>query len=482
MESQILVGRGKAEAFLLSNMANRHGMIAGATGTGKTVTLRVLAEGLSRLGIPIFMSDVKGDLAGLSQPGSANPRITERLDKLEIQDFKYDSFPVVLWDTFGELGHPVRTTVSEMGPLLLGRLLNLNEIQGGVLSIVFKVADSNGMLLLDLKDLQAMLQFVAENAKELTAEFGNVSSASVGAIQRALLILREQGADKLFGEPALNIHDLMQTDAHGRGVINILAAEKLMSSPRVYATFLMWLLSELYEQLPEVGDIPKPKMVFFFDEAHLLFDEAPPVLLEKIEQVVRLVRSKGVGVFFISQSPLDIPDSILGQLGNRVQHAIRAFTAKDQKAVRAVSENFRTDKSLDLAATLTELGIGEALVSFLDSNGTPSYADRVLILPPESRLGPILSDERKKIIATSLLAGTYEEQVDRESAYEILKNRHAETMGNSQTAATKTEPKARTRSTPLEALVTSTARAVGSQIGRQIIRGIMGSIFGGSRK
>lgn len=481
----ILLGKGKNEDRLLAHMANRHGMIAGATGTGKTVTLRVLAEGFSRMGVPVFMADVKGDLAGLSQMGAANPKVDDRLKQLGITDHSYAAYPVTFWDTFGVLGHPVRTTVSEMGPLLLSRLFNLNDTQSGVLSIVFKAADENGMLLLDLKDLQAMLQYVGEHAKEMSTKYGNVSAASVGAIQRALLMFHEQGGDNLFGEPALNVDDLMQTDAKGRGVINILAADKLMESPRVYATLLMWLLSELYERLPEVGDVEKPKLVFFFDEAHLLFDDAPDVLLEKIQQVVRLIRSKGVGVYFVSQSPLDIPDTVLGQLGNRVQHALRAFTAKDQKAIKAVSENFRCDDSFDVASALTELAIGEALVSLLDGQGSPTVVERALILPPQSRMGAITDPERKMVMQSSLVSGVYEKVVDRESAYEKLKKKHEAneevvTEESSEASPAKSTRKGN-RATPVEAFVTSTVRSIGSQLGRQILRGIMGSIFGNKR-
>ncbi len=496
METSFLVGKGPTlPVHLVPGMANRHGLIAGATGTGKTVTLRVLAEGFSRMGVPVFMADVKGDLAGLSQPGAMNDKISQRLASLGIEDWAPSAFPVVFWDVFGEQGHPVRTTISEVGPFLLGRLLNLNETQSGVLNLVFKVADDAGMLLLDLKDLQAMLVHVGENAKNLTLQYGNVSPASIGAIQRALLSLQEAGGDKFFGEPSLNIDDLIQTDQKGRGVINILSADKLMMSPAIYSTFLLWLLSELFERLPEVGDVPKPKMVFFFDEAHLLFDEAPKALLDKIEQVVRLIRSKGVGVYFVSQSPLDIADSVLAQLGNRVQHALRAFTAKDQKALKATAETFRADGSISLQEAIGELAIGEAIVSLLDEHGTPTVAQRALIAPPSSRLGPITPEERTEIIKNSLVHGVYEKSIDRESAYEILtkkvegaeqtvskdKNDQSSSGSILSTILTGGGGK-RTRQSPLEAMVVSTARSVGNQLGKSILRGIFGSLTGGSKR
>lgn len=499
MENAITVGKAEAGTLeLLTSMANRHGLIAGATGTGKTVTLRVLAEGFSRRGVPVFMADVKGDLGGISAVGVKEGRFADRLEKLGITDWVGEGFPVTFWDVFGEQGHPVRATVSELGPFLFSRLLNLNDTQAGVLSLVFKVADDNGMLLLDLKDLQAMLAFVGENAKELTLTYGNVSAASIGAIQRGLLSLQENGGERFFGEPALNIQDLLQTDPVGRGVINILAADKLMQSPKIYSTFLLWLLSELFEQLPEAGDIDKPKLVFFFDEAHLLFDEAPKALLEKIEQVVRLIRSKGVGVYFVSQSPLDIPDAVLAQLGNRVQHALRAFTAKDQKAVKATADSFRSDGKGKLDELIGELGIGEALVSLLDENGAPRVASRALIAPPASRLGPISAEERTKIVSSSVVAGVYEEVVDRESAYEMLKNRAAKGEAKVSTEGKPapcggsvidmfgggSAPKSggRTRQTPVEALIMSTVRSIGSRMGREIMRGIFGSMSGGSRR
>ena len=482
MADPILIAKDNDEIHLLPRMANRHGLIAGATGTGKSVTLRVMAESFSKLGIPVFMADVKGDLAGMCRPGGENPKVAERAQQFGLTDFAYSAFPVMFWDVFGEQGHPLRSTISEMGPLLLGRVLNLNDTQSGVLSLVFKVADDNGWLLLDLKDLRAMLQFVAENAKSLTTSYGNVSSASVGAIQRRLLELEQQGGDKFFGEPSLNMDDMMQTDEQGRGVISILAADKLLQAPKLYGTFLLWMLSELFEQLPEVGDVEKPKMVFFFDEAHLLFSDAPDVLLQKIEQVVRLIRSKGVGVYFVSQNPLDIPDIVLGQLGNRVQHALRAFTPRDQKAVKAAATTFRPNPALDTEAAITELGVGEALVSLLDDKGTPGIVRRAFIAPPHSRLGAITPDERRAVIQSSLIAGHYEAAVDRESAYEMLKQRREQAeqaLQQEQVAEAAPSPVMQEAGEILGAFATSAARAVGSSLGRQIIRGVMGSIFGG---
>jgi DNA helicase HerA-like ATPase len=469
-------------------MANRHGLIAGATGTGKTVTLQKLAESFSRAGTPVFLADVKGDLSGLSQAGGQNPRIRERLKQLDLDDSTFVSSPTEFWDVFGEQGLPVRSTISEMGPLLLSRLLNLNDTQAGVLTIVFKVADDQGLLLLDLKDFRAMLQFVADNAGEFKTTYGNVSAASVGAIQRALLTLEEQGADKLFGEPALNLDDLMQTDNQGHGVINILAAEKLLQFPKLYTTFLLWLLSELFEQLPEAGDLDKPKLVFFFDEAHLLFNEAPKALLEKIEQVVRLIRSKGVGIYFVTQNPLDVPEVVLGQLGNRVQHALRAFTPRDQKAVKAAAQTFRTNPSLDVETAITELGVGEALVSFLDEKGVPSMVERGLICPPLSFVGPVAAADRERIIRASLVYGHYQKSVDRESAYERLKAKAEQAAAQSSTAGTESRrhadapaPRGRRSDTMAEAMMKSVVRAAGSQMGRSLIRGVLGSILGGRR-
>ena len=426
MAEPILVAQSKEPIFLLPKMANRHGLIAGATGTGKTVTLQTLAENFSARGVAVFMADVKGDLAGLSQAGANNPKVVERAKELKIDNFTGEACPVVFWDVFGEQGHPVRATVSEMGPLLLGRLLDLNDTQAGVLNMVFKIADDNGLLLLDLKDLRAMLQYVADNADQFKTQYGNISAASAGTIQRNLLALESQGADKFFGEPALNLEDLIQTQ-NGRGVVNILAADKLMQkSPKVYATFLLWMLSELFENLPEIGDPEKPKLVFFFDEAHLLFTDIEPAVGQKIEQMVRLIRSKGVGVYFVSQNPLDIPEVVLGQLGNRVQHALRAFTPRDQKAVKAAAQTFRQNPKLKTESVLTELAVGEALVSMLDENGSPEIVERAKVIPPRSQVGAITPDQRKQIINSSVLAGHYEKAIDRESAYEKLQARAGE--------------------------------------------------------
>jgi DNA helicase HerA-like ATPase len=495
MSDSILLGKSAStEKHLLLSMVNRHGLIAGATGTGKTVTLRTIAEGLSRNGVPVFMADVKGDLAGISQPGALNEKISERLASLGIEDWKPEAFPVVFWDVFGTQGHPIRTTISEIGPVLLSRLLNLNDTQSGVLTLVFKVADDSGMLLLDIKDLQAMLVHVGENAKDLTLTYGNVSPASIGAIQRSLLALQEAGGDTFFGEPALNIEDLIQTDAQGRGVINILAADKLMMSPLVYSTFLLWLLSELFERLPEAGDLKKPKLVFFFDEAHLLFNDAPKALIDKVEQVVRLIRSKGVGVYFVSQSSMDIADSVLGQLGNRVQHALRAFTAKDQKQLKATADTFRSDGSFDLLEALGQLAIGEALVSLLDEKGTPTVTQRAMIAPPSSRLGAISEGERKASLEAAVLRGVYDTPIDRESAYEMLtkkvKEEQAPTGSDSQSGGSifesvfggSSSKGGRRRQNPLEAMITSAARSIGSQLGRSISRGLFGSLSGTSRR
>jgi uncharacterized protein len=471
------IAKGHHVQCLLPGMANRHGLISGATGTGKTVSLRVIAEKLSALGVPVFTADVKSDLSGIVRPGQDNPKITERLKALALEDFKFNDYPVVFWDLFGQQGHPVRTTISDMGPLLISRLLNLNETQSGVLSLVFKIADDNGMLLLDLKDLRAMLQYVGDNAARFKTQYGNVSAASIGAIQRGLLALEEQGADKFFGEPALDLEDMMQTDSSGRGVINILVADKLISSPKLYATFLLWLLSELFERLPEVGDPEKPKLVFFFDEAHLLFTDAPNVLLEKIEQVIRLIRSKGVGVYFVTQNPLDVPDVVLGQLGNRVQHALRAFTPRDQKAVKAAAQTFRQSKEIDVETAITELGVGEALVSFLDEKGHPNIVDRALIYPPQSQLPPLTPVEREQLVKQSTLYGHYENLVDRESAYEMLKARAPQIEAGNAPASSGDAWQSQAGEM-LDALGKSAARAIGSQVGREIIRGVLGSIFG----
>jgi len=507
MADPLIVARhGDLELALLPSMANRHGLITGATGTGKTISLQVLAEQFSRIGVPVFMADVKGDLTGIAFAGSMSPKLKERLDKLGLPEPAWGGCPVTLWDVWGEQGHPVRATVSDMGPLLFARLLNLNETQEGVLALAFKIADDNGLLLLDLKDLRAVLQHVGDNAAQYKTQYGNVSAASVGTIQRGLLQLEEQGGDKFFGEPMLNVDDLIQTDSKGRGIVNILAADKLMTSPRVYATFLLWLLADLYENLPEVGDRDKPKLVFFFDEAHLLFAEAPPALLERIEQVVRLIRSKGVGVFFVTQNPLDVPDKVLGQLGNRVQHALRAFTPRDQKAVKSVSDTMRPNPKLDIGKAILELGTGEALVSFLDAKGAPGVTERAWMLAPGSRIGPITGDERRELIADSVVAGQYEKTVDRESAFEMLKARAgggtAVPQGAGQAPAGQqpaeaggglmgglsdilfgsTGPRGGRREGMVDALAKSAARSVGSSIAREITRGVLGSLLGGRKR
>ncbi len=487
MAPGILIGKSASQLCLLPAMSSRHGLVAGATGTGKTVTLKVLAEGFSSIGVPVFLSDVKGDLESISMPGAADEKLNARIQKLGLQNPEFKGFPVILWDLFGERGHPVRTTISEMGPLLLSRLLNLNGTQSGVLQIVFKFADDNGFLLLDLKDLRAMLSHVAEHAAEIKTEYGNVSSASIGAIQRSLLGLEEEGGGVFFGEPALNIDDFLQTDTDGRGFVSILNAVKLLHQPRIYSTFLLWLLSELFEHLPEAGDLEKPKLVFFFDEAHLLFEDAPKVLLDKIEQVVRLVRSRGVGIFFVTQSPLDISPDVLGQLGNRVQHAMRAFTEKDRKSLKAAADNFRANEKVDTLEALTQLEIGEALMSLLDEKGAPLPVERAFILPPQSRMGTLMDDERSKLIKDSLVAGHYEKSVDRISAFELLKERTERKSVETEDAAPAAEKKpVRSaprpgRQTPMEAATVSAARAIGAQIGRHIIRGLLGSILGGRR-
>ncbi|MBI5430420.1 MAG: DUF853 family protein [Nitrosomonadales bacterium] len=501
MTEPLLIAKNKQqELHLLPQMANRHGLVTGATGTGKTVTLQSLAESFSRIGVPVFLSDIKGDLSGLSKAGGGNAKVTARVEQLKLENFKHRAYPVTFWDVFGRMGHPLRATISDMGPLLLGRMLNLNEVQQGVMALVFKIADDNGLMLLDLKDLRAMVQHVGENASEFTTEYGNISTASIGAIQRGLLQIETQGGDQLFGEPMLNIADLMQTDSNGDGMINILAADQLMNSPKVYSTMLLWLLAELYENLPEAGDLAKPKMVFFFDEAHLLFNDAPAVLLDKIEQVVRLIRSKGVGVYFVTQNPADVPDKVLGQLGNRVQHALRAFSARDQKAVKAAAETMRDNPTLDEAAVITELGVGEALVSCLDEHGRPGIVERALIVPPQAQIGPITDAERKTVIESSLLAGHYEKAVDRESAYEMLKGRAAEQQAAPAPASGR-KPAGEMAGGGLggmlggvlggggnrregvgEALAKSAARAIGSAVGREIIRGVLGSLLGGGRR
>jgi len=497
MVDPLLIAQGSTPLYLLPKMANRHGLVAGATGTGKTVTLQVMAEAFSRIGVPVFAADVKGDLSGISQPGTANPKIDERAKKLKLSDFSYAACPVTFWDVFGEQGHPVRATISEMGPLLLARLLNLNDIQESVLALVFKIADDNGLLLLDVKDLQAMLQYVGENSKQFQTQYGNISAASIGSIQRGLLALQQQGADKFFGEPALNLDDLMQTDSNGHGIVNILAADKLMQSPKVYATFLLWLLTALFERLPEVGDAEKPKLVFFFDEAHLLFADLPKVIEDKVVQVVRLIRSKGVGVYFVTQNPLDVPETVLGQLGNRVQHALRAFTPKDQKAVRAAAETFRTNPNLNVEQAITQLAVGEALVSFLEETGTPGIVERALICPPHSQIGPITPEQRSQFVNSSVVAGVYENAVDRESAFEILKARAGQPRpslpGTDTTPAGQGSPPwyanlpgmssgGRRGDNLVEAMAKSAARTIGSSVGRQIVRGVLGSLLGGSKR
>jgi DNA helicase HerA-like ATPase len=485
MSDPILIGKGQVPVSILPAMANRHGLVAGATGTGKTVTLQRLAESFSRIGVPVFLADVKGDLAGISQAGGGSKKVAERVESLGLDGFAYAPCPVTFWDILGEQGHPVRATISEMGPLLLARLLNLNETQEGVLNIAFRLADDNGWLLLDLKDLRAMLAHIGENADSLTTTYGNVSAASVGAIQRRLLSLEQQGAERLFGEPAMRIEDLMQTDERGHGYVNILAADKLIHTPALYSTFLLWLLSELFEALPEAGDLDKPKLVFFFDEAHLLFDEAPKVLVDKVEQVVRLIRSKGVGVYFVTQNPMDVPDSVLGQLGNRVQHALRAFTPRDQKAVRAAAETFRPNPKLDTERVITELGVGEALASVLDAEGSPTVVERIFVAPPGSKLGPIEPAERTALMAASLVKGVYEQEVDRVSAYEILKQRtESSAAGNATAPAPKAEGEAGSAGrgqTAVEAFAKSAMRSLGTQLGRALVRGIMGSLTGRRR-
>jgi hypothetical protein len=508
-EPILLAQRDAIECHLLPALANRHGLITGATGTGKTITLQSLAESLSRRGVPVFMADVKGDLGGISQAGSIGAKLAAVLKERSIAAPEPCACPATLWDVFGEQGHPVRATVSDMGPLLLARMLALNETQQGVLSLVFKVADDNGLLLLDLQDLRAMLQHVGDNASQFTTEYGNVSAASIGAIQRGLLQIEEQGGDRFFGEPMLNIADFMQT-ADGKGVVNILAADRLMNSPRLYATFLLWMLSELFEQLPEVGDLDAPKLVFFFDEAHLLFKDAPAALVERIELVVRLVRSKGVGVYFVTQNPLDIPDTVLAQLGNRVQHALRAFTPRDQKAVKAAASTMRANKGLDVETAITELAVGEALVSLLDAKGRPCPTERVFVLPPGSQIGPITPEQRKVLIAASLVAGVYEKAVDRESAYEKLKGRAAPAPGAAGGLAEEgarapsagsaepadgglfgglkdvlfgsTGPRGGKHEGLAESAARSAVRTIGSSVGREIVRGVLGSLLGGSRR
>ncbi len=483
--SPLTVAVGEKPLGISPRMANRHGLVAGATGTGKTVTLRVLAEAFSELGVPVFLADVKGDLSGMAAAGGDHPKVAERAAALGLSGFAFGPSPVVFWDVWGEQGHPIRTTISEMGPLLLAQLLELNDTQAGVLTAAFRVADDQGLLLLDLKDLRAMVQFVGDHAGELRTEYGHLSAASVGAIQRRLLALEEQGADRFFGEPALDLFDLLQTADGGRGVVNVLAADRLIRSPKLYATLLLWLLAELFEQLPEVGDPEKPRLVFFFDEAHLLFDDAPKALRDKVEQVVRLIRSKGVGVYFVTQTPLDLPDEVLGQLGNRFQHALRAFTPRDQKAVRAAAQTFRANPGLDVEAAISELGVGEALVSVLDPRGAPTPVERALVCPPRSRLRPMSPEERGEVVRRSVLFGHYERAVDRESAYEKLTARAQETAARQaeerEGQAAGKAPSGGGRQGMVEAFAKSAVRAIGSQLGRQIIRGVLGSLLGGRR-
>ncbi len=510
---QILIGKSDKPEYLALRFGNRHGLVTGATGTGKTVTLQVMAEGFSRLGVPVFAADIKGDLSGVAAAGEAKDFLVKRAQDIGLAKYQPDQFPVVFWDLFGEQGHPIRTTVMEMGPLLMSRMLDLNDVQEGVMNIAFKFADDDPQLgaadakgLVDLKDLRALLNYIGENAKDFTTKYGNVATATLGSVLRQLLVLENQGGAHFFGEPSLNIDDFMKTDRDGRGIINILVADKLMEKPQLYATFLLWLLSELFEKLPEVGDVDKPKLVFFFDEAHLLFNDAPKALLDRIEQVVRLIRSKGVGVFFVTQNPLDVPDKVLAQLGNRVQHALRAFTPRDQKAVKAAADTFRPNPKLDTAQVITELGKGEALVSFLEGNGTPSIVQRALICPPSARIGPVTPAERKAVIAGSWLKGRYDQTIDPESAYEILQKRvqgqangggeapagtpgqppagtgssWSETIGNTLKNVLGGGSGSRGRMTTGEVVVKQVARSVASQVGTQlgkaIIRGVLGSL------
>ncbi len=503
-EGKMLIAKSGLEIFLNPKMANRHGLITGATGTGKTVTLQVMAEAFSSMGVPVFVSDIKGDLSGVSKSGEGNQRVTDRAVKMQLEGFINASFPVTFWDVFGELGHPLSTTITEMGPLLLSRLLNLNDIQTSVLTLVFRIADDNQLLLLDLKDLQKMCEYVGNNRDEFTTSYGNISAASIGAIQRELIALEDQGGAKFFREPAIDIYDFMQTDTNGYGMINILAADKLMMAPRTYSTLLLYLMSELFERLPEVGDVEKPKLVFFFDEAHLLFNDAPKVLIEKIEQVVRLIRSKGVGIYFCTQNPIDVPDTILGQLGNKVQHALRAFTPRDQKAVKTAADTFRPNPKLDVQTVITQLGVGEALVSFLDEKGIPAMVEQAKILPPQAQIGPITPQERTAIIRRSLVAGIYEKEMDRESAFEILQERISKQMEVEQEEidrearekeeaqqakelAREEKAKAKKSDTGILGNLTkvvgrTVTSQIGSQIGRALVRGLLGGLLGGKSK
>ncbi|WP_320720700.1 DUF853 domain-containing protein [Enterobacter sp. 296B2] len=500
MSTPLLIARTlEKELYLLPAMANRHGLITGATGTGKTVTLQKLAESLSEIGVPVFMADVKGDLTGVAQEGTASEKLLERLKNIGITNWTPHGNPVVVWDIFGEKGHPVRATVSDLGPLLLARLLNLNDVQSGVLNIIFRIADDQGLLLLDFKDLRAITQYIGDNAKSFQNQYGNISSASVGAIQRGLLTLEQQGAEHFFGEPMLDIKDWMRTDSNGKGIINILSSEKLYQMPKLYAASLLWMLSELYEQLPEAGDLEKPKLVFFFDEAHLLFNDAPQVLLDKIEQVIRLIRSKGVGVWFVSQNPSDIPDNVLGQLGNRVQHALRAFTPKDQKAVKAAAQTMRANPAFDTEAAIQALGTGEALISFLDAKGSPSIVERAMVIAPCSRMGPVTDDERNGLINHSPVYGKYEDEVDRESAFEMLQKGVQETTESQDAPAAKGQSVAvddgilgglkdilfgstGPRGGKRDGVVQTMAKSAARQVTNQIVRGMLGSLLGGRRR
>jgi len=503
-EGKLLIAKSGIEIFLNPRMANRHGLIAGATGTGKTVSLQVMAEAFSSIGVPVFMSDIKGDLSGVSKTGVDNQRITDRITQLQIEGYSHRSFPVTFWDLYGEQGHPLRTTISEIGPLLLSRLMNLNDIQSSVLTLVFRIADDNKLLLLDLKDLQKMCEYVGNNREQFTTTYGNISAASIGAIQRELIGLEEQNADRFFREPAIDIFDFMQTGSNGMGMINILAADKLMMAPRTYSTLLLYLMSELFERLPEVGDVDKPKLVFFFDEAHLLFNDAPKVLIEKIEQVVRLIRSKGVGIYFITQNPIDVPDTILGQLGNKIQHALRAFTPRDQKAVKTAAETFRPNPELSVEKEITELGVGEALVSFLDEKGIPGMVEKAKILPPQAQIGPITPEERASLIRRSIIAGVYEKEFDRESAFEILQARlnnqaqlvqqeqerialEKEEAERAKIRAREEKENAKSQDAGLFGDLTkvvgrTVTQQVGGQLGRALVRGLLGGLFGGKSK
>lgn len=510
MGTPILIAKKSSDhsqdIVLHSEFANRHGLIAGATGTGKTVTLKVLAENFSRIGVPVFLADAKGDVSSIAKAGSSNPKFDERIQSLGIDSIPFEASPTIFWDLFGEQGHPIRTTVSEIGPLLLAQMLNLNDTQEGVLAAVFRVADDQGMLLLDFKDLKAMLKYVSENSESLKAEYGNLSPASLGAIQRNLLALGDQGGDQFFGEPSLNILDFIQNDEKGRGYINLLAADKLMNTPKLYATFLLWMLSELFEKLPEVGDLDKPKLVFFFDEAHLLFDNVSPALQEKIKQVIRLIRSKGVGIYFITQSPLDVPEDVLGQLGNRVQHALRAFTPKDQKAVKTAADTFRANPDFKVDEAITQLAVGEALISCLDEQGTPQIVERGMIMPPYSSFNPITPEERQALMANSIVAGVYENVIDRDSAYEILQRKVAESeqqvqaqaeaveqakqqaiLDKEQEKQAKLQAKEEEKAAAARAKMTqdvigtfakSAARTLGGPTGQKLVRGLLGSLFG----